>query len=713
MKAACNDLLWSVLLLMSPLLLRAQSNEECLACHSEPGMVTQKKGRELQLYVDKGILAQSAHGSLSCVDCHQGFKPSAIPHVRTIQPVQCQACHDTGTYDQSVHAVALGAGGCSECHGKHNILSPKNPESRAHRDHVASTCGRCHKEEDDHYSRSKHGTALAGGVKAAPSCVDCHGAHPIVAIADSASVLYKPKEPAVCLRCHLDNAQVRQQVGIAAGFIADYQQSIHGVTLARGDLKAPSCSSCHGAHDVTLGSNQSSLVSKFKIPETCGQCHGEIVKTYYESIHGTALKAGNQGAPNCTDCHGEHQIFAPTDPRSRVSGKNVSARVCAACHNSVALTEKYGLASERFGTFEDSFHGLASKGGSVQVANCASCHGFHNVKASSDPTSTINKANLPNTCGRCHQGANDNFTRGAVHLVITPGSEPILYWIKSFYIVLIVVVIGGMVLHNLFDFISKTRFHFALRRGLVAAEHFSPNQYLRMSLDERIQHATLAISFILLVITGFMLKFPDAWWVLHVRQWSEQLFAVRGLIHRIAGVTLISISAYHLYYVTTKPRGKRLIRDLLPNLLDMREFWGTAKCYSGLAKERPKLGRFSYVEKAEYWALIWGVVVMGATGVILWFNNYFIGKLTLLGWNVAEAIHYYEAWLATLAIIVWHFYFVIFNPSVYPLNTACITGMLTEEEMAEEHPRELEEILSAQMETDDGAAPAGQGAASS
>jgi hypothetical protein len=89
---------------------------------------------------------------------------------------------------------------------------------------------------------------------------------------------------------------------------------------------------------------------------------------------------------------------------------------------------------------------------------------------------------------------------------------------------------------------------------------------------------------------------------------------------------------------------------------------------------------------------------MGGTGIILWFNSYFIGRFTLLGWNVAQAIHYYEAWLATLAIFVWHFYFVIFNPNVYPLNTACVTGTLTEEEMADEHPRELEEIRSRQME---------------
>jgi predicted CXXCH cytochrome family protein len=701
MKAVGSGLLFSILFLASSGLLCGQSSDDCLACHGDPGLSMQRKGHEVRLFVDKSVLQHSVHQSLNCVDCHQGFDPSQTPHAKVIKPVACETCHDAGDFNKSIHGAALGAEGCSSCHGQHNILSPKNPDSRANRDHLASTCGRCHKDEDDRYSRSRHGLSLSSGVKGAPSCADCHGAHTIRTSSDPESAVYKSKEPGVCLKCHLDNAQVREQVGLSAGFISDYRQSIHGVKLAEGDLKAPSCSNCHGAHEVARGSNPNSRVSKFKVPDTCGQCHGNIVKIFSESIHGVALKKGNQGAPNCTDCHGEHQIYAPTDERSRVSGRNVSARVCAVCHNSVTLTQKYGLASQRFASFEDSFHGLASKEGVVRVANCASCHGFHDIKPSSDPTSKINNANLPQTCGKCHQGANANFTRGEVHLVVAPATEPVLYWIQTFYILMIVGVIGGMVVHNLLDFVQKSRHRFALRRGVAIAEQFEPNQYLRMCLAERIQHACLAVSFITLVITGFMLKFPDAWWVAPIRQWNEPLFAWRGVVHRVAGVIMIGVSLFHIYYVFFKPRGKQLIRDLLPRPQDIGEFWGMAKFYLRVSKSRPKFGRFSYIEKAEYWALIWGVIVMGGTGIILWFNTYFIGKITLLGWNIAEAVHYYEAWLATLAIIVWHFYFVIFNPSVYPLNTAFITGYLTEEEMAEEHGRELDEILAAREEIEE------------
>ncbi len=86
---------------------------------------------------------------------------------------------------------------------------------------------------------------------------------------------------------------------------------------------------------------------------------------------------------------------------------------------------------------------------------------------------------------------------------------------------------------------------------------------------------------------------------------------------------------------------------------------------------------------------------MAITGLLLWFNNFSLGVITKLGLDVATLIHYYEAILASLAILVWHFYSVIFNPDVYPLNVACIKGTLSEEEMEEEHPLELERLKEA------------------
>lgn len=224
-------------------------------------------------------------------------------------------------------------------------------------------------------------------------------------------------------------------------------------------------------------------------------------------------------------------------------------------------------------------------------------------------------------------------------------------------------------------------------------ENKHEKKYLRMTLNERIQHFLLLTSFITLVITGFALKYPEAIWVLWFRKlFGENAFELRGIVHRIAAVVMIADSVYHIFYVIFTKRGRKLIIDLWFTKKDLTDLTGTFKYYLGKSDAKPKYGRFSYIEKSEYWALVWGTVVMSATGIVLWFTNTFLPIISSFGMEIATAIHFYEAILATLAIVVWHFYFVIYNPEVYPLNKAFITGYLTREEMENEHPLELEEI---------------------
>jgi len=163
---------------------------------------------------------------------------------------------------------------------------------------------------------------------------------------------------------------------------------------------------------------------------------------------------------------------------------------------------------------------------------------------------------------------------------------------------------------------------------------------------------------------------------------------------------MVLAGLYHIYYISAVPRGRRLLRDLLPVRQDVRDAVNVLKFNVGLTRHKPRFGRFSYIEKSEYWALVWGTIVMAVTGGILWFDNTFLGLLTKLWWDVARSIHYYEAWLATLSIIVWHFYFVIFNPDAYPVNLAFWKGTLTEEEMEDEHPLELESLKKKNAETE-------------
>jgi cytochrome b subunit of formate dehydrogenase len=678
----------------------AQSSADCLICHSNRSLTTVESGRAVSLYVDETTLKHSAHGSLACVDCHTGLNPEKTPHANPVPPVNCGMCHDVKRYEESIHAQAGVT--CTDCHGTHDILPPGNPSSTVAPGNLAKTCGRCHSQVASRYVLSAHGRALASGFKYAPSCIDCHGAHKVEPITSRLSPVYKQYESRVCLRCHVDNPAVRNRVGVSAGFIAGFENSIHGLKVAAGDQKAATCSDCHGSHSMEGASNPTSRVYKQNIPEACGRCHQAIAVVYGRSIHGSSLRQGHLSAPACTDCHGQHQIFAPENPLSRVAPRNVSSKVCGVCHSSVILEMKYSIPAERFKTFEDSYHGLALREGNFEVANCASCHGHHDILPSSNPASRINKRNLAATCGQCHKGATEKFAVGPpVHS--RPGERrgTLLYWIRRFYLSLIALIAGGMFLYNTLDFIKKSRVHLAVRRGLIPRPPSGTALYLRMSLWERLQHGLLTVSFVVLVITGFMLKFPDAWWVAPIRSWSSRLFEVRSITHRVAGSVLIATSLAHICYVLFVRRGKELIRDLAPKSADVRDAWRSLLYNAGISKSKPRLGRFGYVEKIEYWALVWGTVIMASTGIILWFNTFFINILSKLGWDAARLIHYYEAWLATLAIILWHFYYVIFNPDVYPMNTAWWNGMMSEEEMAEEHPLELE-LIRAERPSDGG-----------
>ena len=363
-------------------------------------------------------------------------------------------------------------------------------------------------------------------------------------------------------------------------------------------------------------------VNRLQIPGTCAACHEKQAKEFETSVHASALAKGNLDAPVCTDCHGEHDIKKHTDPSSPVHNTNMAQQVCAECHASVRLTSKYGLRSDAFKTFTDSYHGLAVRGGSVEVVNCASCHGVHAIKSQNDPTSSVYKGNLAKTCGECHRGANTRFSIGAVHASSSRrDTSPLLYWIATIYMGLIIVVVGAMALHNLLDFLKKTRRKLAIQKGEIQEHPVAHRLYLRMSLHERLQHSVLVISFVLLVITGFMLSYPEAWWVVGIRRLSNRAFDLRGLVHRVAGVMMLTAGVWHISYLAFTKPGRRLFVDLLPRWSDLTDPWRVFRYNLGLSSDKPAFGRFCYIEKAEYWALVWGTLLMGLTGAILWFDE--------------------------------------------------------------------------------------------
>jgi cytochrome b subunit of formate dehydrogenase len=218
-------------------------------------------------------------------------------------------------------------------------------------------------------------------------------------------------------------------------------------------------------------------------------------------------------------------------------------------------------------------------------------------------------------------------------------------------------------------------------------------KYLRMTLNERIQHINLAINFTLLVITGFALSYSTAFWVSPITDVPAGM-TMRGFLHRLCGVATVFLGGYHMLYCTFTERGRGIIKGMIPGLQDAKDLLETLK--NNFFINRPakelKMPRFNFREKLEYLGLIWGTLVMTVTGFILWFEVEWLKFFPKWTFDVVRTIHFYEAVLATLTIIVWHFYSVIFNPDIYPMSWAWITGDLTEHEMKEEHGLELEKI---------------------
>ncbi len=498
---------------------------------------------------------------------------------------------------------------------------------------------------------------LAASAHGTNTCVSCHADLGVKHPDDN-----RPALPVDCTRCH-------------ARAVQSYHASVHGLALLAGHADAATCQDCHGTHDILPATAPASPLYFTHQTATCGACHDHEAADVAASVHGRATSAGFRDAPTCTDCHDEHKIHS-----LKRSSPMASGAVCAQCHASERINTKFNLPADRVATFFNSYHGLAAQYGSTVAADCASCHGYHKILPSNDTNSSINRSHLVATCGQCHRGANENFSFGKIHVdgTTTNGGDglggTVNGWVRQIYLVLIFATIGGMLVHNLLMFGRK------VARRLQSGSR----PVLRMNAPQRWQHAILAASFIILAVTGFALKYPDSW-VGHLLGSSEPF---RRWAHRLSGLVLLAVGLVHLVYILCSPAGRRLVADLLPVRQDGCDIMAAAGYLCGWRKEKPRFGRFGYAEKLEYWAVIWGTFIMGVTGLMIWWKLDVTEFLPRWVVDVALTIHYYEAVLACLAIVVWHFYHVIFDPDVYPVNPACWDGRVSEHWQHEEHPLE-------------------------
>lgn len=637
-----------------------QETQACQQCHGKPGLYGfDVQGRRKSVFVDLNTFRYSVHKSLRCTQCHTDIDPTQLPHAKHAQKVQCGSCHlekrlaQAPTFQQAIFKI---------------------------------------------YADSVHGEAAARSNPDAPRCADCHGNHDILPSSNPRSHVYHANIPQTCARCHSD-AQLVEWNRIPKGEVLQYyERSVHGQLLKQGKNGASSapgkppavCTDCHGVHGIRRRDDPNSTVARANLPETCGKCHTGILKEWQESVHGQATAKGIKEAPVCTDCHGEHTIRSPQDPESSVYPLHIVA-TCSKCHENQRLQRAIGLPTLRLSTYRQSFHGIMNRYGESTVAHCASCHGSHNIWPSSDPRSTINPANLQKTCGACHPGIGKGVALGKVHFVGTRTASPLYWFIKVAYQIAIFATIGFFLIYMLMDLWNYRRGRPSHAVSAHRTDDPLSHEYVeRLTLNERLQHLVLVVAFTLLVLSGMPLSYPEAGWARVFLEFPGPP-EVRGIVHRIGAILLMALAIWHPLWLTT-PRGREQLKHLRWTRKDFADIWQMLKCYLGLSQEKPQFGRFNWIEKFEYLAVVWGTVVMILTGLVMWGEELAFRYLPLWGWHIARLIHGYEALLAFLTIIIWHIYHVHFKPGMFPMSRVWLYGRISLRHLQEEHPLEYERM---------------------
>ncbi len=277
-------------------------------------------------------------------------------------------------------------------------------------------------------------------------CVDCH---------TDVTVIPHQRRPEQihCLQCHYQGNVVGAPVSERP---EKYKESVHGKAFERGDPNAPDCKSCHTVHAVRPPTDPLSPVYRANIPKTCASCHVEIYTEYLEGVHGQALRNNVLESAVCSDCHREHDLFPPDDPRSSLHPQNV-ANTCARCHTDVKIMERRGVPVKQVEAFKKSFHGIAIEFGILRSANCVSCHEYHKILSSRDPRSPIHPLNLAQTCGQCHPNASSNVARGRFHIIPSDPDAGIVFWVYEFYRWLTIVMTAGFIFYIVLDLYGRWR----------------------------------------------------------------------------------------------------------------------------------------------------------------------------------------------------------------------------------------------------------------
>jgi cytochrome b subunit of formate dehydrogenase len=609
---------------------QGMADGDCQKCHENPAL---KAVRGAPMYVSQPELARSRHARVACVQCHTGARPSLDRPCKTIA--------------------------------------------------AKVDCSICHEQQVAQYKESTHGQLLAKGSPDAPDCADCHGTHGILAKIDSNSPTFSRKVPALCANCHRAGQKAAlRYTGKQVNVVEHYVESIHGKGLLESGLTVTAnCADCHTAHHELPSRDPRSSVNRANVAQTCGRCHQGIFQLFDASIHSPKAFPTTKPLPVCGDCHSSHSIG-----RTDLAGFRLRMmEQCGRCHQEI--TESYF----------DTYHGKVSRLGYLKTAKCSDCHGAHDILPVSDPRSRLSRANIVKTCAQCHAGSHRRFAGYLTHATHhDPSKYPFLFWTFWGMTSLLLGTLTVSGIHTLAWLPRSLKY----RKELMATHRGEGQVYVRRFQPfQRNLHLMVIFSFFGLALTGMMLKFSYA-------RWAQVLsrvfggFESAGLFHRFCALVTFLYFGLHIYdLVRRKRRGDRtwlqFLTDregMLFNKHDWRELVESVKWFIGKGP-RPQYGRWTYWEKFDYFAVFWGVFIIGSTGMLLWFPALFTRVMP--GWmlNVATTIHSDEALLAVGFIFTIHFFNTHFRPEKFPMDTVIFTGGVPLEEFKLDRPREYEQLV--------------------
>ena len=645
-----------VILLLPALVLAAEQlkNADCLDCHTDPSNKRTVNGQAvaMALFPTNGF-AKSVHAALDCVDCHDGIKE--MVHDKNVPPPNCSGCHE---------------------------------------------------REGKDYATSIHGMSHAMGASGAAQCWDCHGSHEIIPVKSPTSPVFKMNLPQTCAKCHSNTNLTKEYQIEVPEAASQYLDSIHGRALVEmGLIVAPSCNDCHGSHKIKRSIDRDSPINHANVAKTCGKCHVGVEETYNQSVHGQLLAKGDQRGPVCTDCHSAHEI---SDPKNS-NFKALSDQRCGKCHQ------------DRLEHYRETYHGkammLGKPNSAPEVAACYDCHGFHDVLPTANPASHLSTNNILATCQKCHPSATAKFTDYKPHAnPLDQKNYPLLHAVFLAMTGLLIGTFGFFGLHTLAWLVRAVWLYLhdskTFREAKIRTQE-DDEWFTRFVPFERFLHFMVVTSFLTLVVTGMPLKF-------YYTGWAKFIFSVIGgpdtarMLHRFGAVVTFLYFALHLSSLVGKGwKGRANVRNpvtgrleiqrllsvlfgpdsMVPTWQDAKDLIDHNKWFFGKGP-KPQFDRWTYWEKFDYFAVFWGVAIIGLSGLVMWFPEFFTRFLP--GWaiNVALILHSDEALLAAGFIFSIHFFNTHFRIEKFPMDTVIFSGRVSKAELIHERRRWYDRLVA-------------------